>query len=151
MAVSSIEGRIADVQEGRSPPFGNATIYKRVTWTGPTGERELRRFFADRSMNPYLEPGRGGQFYTYTTIDQRGLFAYRDPDGAEVWAWPGGPRFVGTLLTVLGSGLLLLTLVLSRDVSIIGVLVTALGIAYLIVDNQNRKAGEELFDSGAAS
>ncbi|MEO1167166.1 MAG: hypothetical protein AAFW97_00490 [Pseudomonadota bacterium] len=148
MAVAVIEGMIEEVNEGRSPPLGNATIYKKVTWN-PGSQAEFKRFVVDRSMNPYIEPGKSGRFYTCTALDQRGMFAYRGPDGEEHFFWPSGASLMWKILVGLGLLWSTLTLVTEQDVPILAMIILAFGIAMLITDRQNRKAGEELFNAGA--
>ncbi|QLC22899.1 hypothetical protein HFP51_12310 [Parasphingopyxis sp. CP4] len=146
MAVSVIEGTIEEVDEGRSPPLGKATIYKRVTWN-PGTQSEYRRFIVDRSTNPYIEPGMTGRFYTCSNFDQRGIYGFRGADGESHFAWPGG----GTLLwkIALGTGILWsgLTLATEGDIPILALIIMAVGIVALVVNARNRKAGEELFNA----
>lgn len=150
MSISVIEGEIVESHEGRSPPFGNGTIWKKVVWhTSDGGEEELKRFVVDRSMNPCLEAGRSGRFYICKAIDQRGIFGFRGRDGTDNFAWPGGARYLGTIMTIMGSLLLLMRFVLDSGLPLLGVIVAIFGIALLVVDNGNRKEGEDLYDSDA--
>lgn len=147
MGVARIEGTITEVKQGRSPPFGNATIYKRVVWDTAEGEETLKNFVVDRSMNDFLEPGATGSFYRYTAVDQKGVFGYRGAGGAAHYAWPSNARYMGTIMVTVGFLLVLTNLILRSAIAFLGVILLAFGILVLVLDGQNRTAGQELFDA----
>lgn len=151
MAVAVIEGEIETADQGRSPPFGNATIYKRIVWRMRDGRtHEMKQLVVDRALNPLLEPGAKGRFYSYTAIDNKGLFGVR-VDGAEpLYIYPKGASVNAKIMLTIGGLLVITYLLLQNAVAGLGLLLLGYAIALLVTDRQNRVAGRALFDDSSA-
>ena len=147
MAVTVIEGEIETADQGRSPPLGNSTIYKRIVWRMHDGStHKMKQLVVDRALNPLLEPGAKGRFYCYTAIEYKGLFGVR-VDGAEpLYVYPNGASLNAKIMLTIGGLLVLTYLLLQNAVAGLGLLLLGYAIALLVTDRQNRVAGSVLFD-----
>lgn len=150
MTVSVIDGTIQSAELKRSAM--KVRIYKSIVFRLASGEtKTLDKPIVHSELAPYLEPGTSGRFYTFTSIDHRGVFAVR-ANGISHLHFPKNNEVIGMWLAIIGSAFIALMIWATGDASLLLVISVVLGFFLWLYNASNRRKAERFFagDSGGA-
>lgn len=152
MSVSVIDGTIESAELKRTAP--GARFYKSIVFRLPSGEtKTLAKPIAHPTMGNLLQPGTSGRFYTFASIDHRGVHGVRTSSGEALYAYPKNNEVIGMWVTIFAIVAGAIMIGLMDKISIWLLICIVLGPILWIYNRKLRLEGARQFeaDSGAAA
>lgn len=145
MTIAAIDGTIVSAELRRSAM--KVRIYKSIVFRLASGEtKTLEKPIVHSELAPYLEPGTTGRFYTFTSIDHRGVFGVR-ANGQSRMHFPKNNEVIGMWLALIGSAFIALMIAVTGDASLLLVISVVLGFFLWLYNASNRRKAEQYFAS----
>lgn len=149
MGVSVIDGTIESAELKRTAP--GVRFYKSIVFRLPNGEtKTLAKPIAHPTMGEHLIPGTSGRFYTFASIDHRGIHGVRTSGGKSLYAYPKNNEVIGMWVTIFAVAAAALMLTLIGDFSIWLLIAIILGPILWIYNRNLRQQGEQQFSGDTA-
>lgn len=149
MGVSVIDGTIESAELKRTAP--GVRFYKSIVFRLPNGEtKTLAKPIAHPTMGEHLIPGTSGRFYTFASIDHRGIHGVRTSGGAALYAYPKNNEVIGMWVTIFAVVAAAIMISLIGDFSIWLLIAIILGPILWIYNRNLRQQGERQFNGDTA-
>lgn len=149
MGVSVIEGTIESAELKRTAP--GVRFYKSIVFRLPNGEtKTLAKPIAHPTTGEHLIPGTSGRFYTFASIDHRGIHGVRTSGGAAHYAYPMNNERIGMYCTILAVVALALGITLFDRISGWFVILIILGPILWLYNRNLRQQAEQQFNADTA-
>lgn len=149
MGVSVIDGTIESAELKRTAP--GMRVYNSIVFRLPNGEtKTLAKPIAHPTVGEHLIPGTTGRFYTFASIDHRGIHAVRTSDGKALYAYPKNNEVIGMWVTIFAVAAAALMIALIGDFSIWLLIAIILGPILWIYNRNLRQQAEQQFNADTA-
>jgi hypothetical protein len=141
MSVSIIDGRVelAELRRQR----GKIHQYKTLRFAlDGGGERTLKNPVVANELAGHLKSGTVGRFYLFNTMDVRGVYAYRDPAGSTVSAFPTNNEKLFLVLIVVNLLVITLFAMFGDGPPLLALIAFAIGLVGYVLTRRARSEAQ---------